>query len=178
MNEIKLILQILFLFIIVNEISPNESTTPGETTTTPGETTTTPGETTTTPGETTTTPGETTTTPVETTTTPVETTTTPGGKASQEEKVICSQTQPLKGIKEECFKGNVLLHGETCCYMTIKYETNEHYECIAVKKDLSSIKETINDIKANYEGSKSINIDCNSSLIRLTLISFLLFFIF
>ena len=93
------------------------------------------------------------------------------------EKKLCDNTQPLKGIKEECFKGNHLSSGETCCYMTIKYETNEHFACIAVSKDLSSIKNLINQKKQEYDGSKSVSIDCNSSLIQISLIS-LLFFIF
>ena len=61
--------------------------------------------------------------------------------------------------------------------MTIKYENNEHYACTAVSKDLGSIKNKIQEIKENYQGSKSIYIDCNSSLIKISLISSLLFFI-
>ena len=107
-----------------------------------------------------------------------------GSESSQESENIklqkerCSETQPLKGIKEDCFQGNSILSGETCCYMTVKYKTNEHYECIAVNKDLKSIKNQIQEIKKNYEGSKSIDIDCNSSLIKISLIPFLLFIIF
>ena len=95
------------------------------------------------------------------------------------ERKLCNETQPLKGIKEECYNGNELSNSnEVCCYMTIKYDTNDHYACIAVTKDKSSIKSKIDEIKKAYEGSKSISIDCNSSLIRITLISFLLFLIF
>ena len=100
---------------------------------------------------------------------------------SPEEKArrLCKETQPLKGIKEECYNGNEIENSnEVCCYMTIKYEANDHFACIAVTKDKSSIKNKIDEIKKEYEGSKSISIDCNSSLIRITLISFLLFLIF
>ena len=93
------------------------------------------------------------------------------------QKKLCDTTQPLKGIKEECFKGNELSNGETCCYMTIKYETNEYFSCVAVQKDKSIIKERINQIRQEYEGSKSIDIDCNSSFIKIFLISFLFFII-
>ena len=95
----------------------------------------------------------------------------------ERQKKLCDTTQPLKGIKEECFKGNELSYGETCCYMTIKYETNEYFSCVAVKKDKSLIKEKINQIKKDYEGSKSIDIDCKSSFIKIYLISFLFFII-
>ena len=61
--------------------------------------------------------------------------------------------------------------------MTIRYETNEYFSCIAVKKDISSIKDKINQIKQEYESTKSINIDCNSSLIKIYLISFIFFLI-
>ena len=99
-------------------------------------------------------------------------------KEKKEEEELCESTQPLKGIKEECFNGNTLIYGETCCYMTIKYETNDFYKCIAVEKDLTSIKQKIEDYKKIYEGSKSIYIDCKSSFIRISLISLFLFFIF
>ena len=95
----------------------------------------------------------------------------------ERQKKLCDTTQPLKGIKEECFKGNEISYGETCCYMTIKYETNEYFSCVAVKKDKSLIKEKINQIKKDYEGSKSIDIDCKSSFIKIYLISFLFFII-
>ena len=94
------------------------------------------------------------------------------------EKRLCKDTQPLKGIKEECFNGNIISSNEVCCYMTIKYETNEHYSCIAVSKDKKTIKDTIKALKQEYESSKSIDIDCNSSLIKISLISILLIFIF
>ena len=96
----------------------------------------------------------------------------------ERQKTLCEDTQPLKGIKEECYTGNPLISGETCCYMTIKYETNDYYKCVAVKKDITSIKEKIDNYKKDYEGSKSIYIDCNSSLIRISLFSLFLFFIF
>ena len=97
----------------------------------------------------------------------------------EKSKRLCGETQPLKGIKEECFQEEIKnSNNEVCCYMTIKYETSEHFECIPVNKNLAEIKNKINEIKQNYEGSKSINIDCNSSLIRITLISFLLFLLF
>ena len=91
---------------------------------------------------------------------------------------LCKDTQPLKGIKEECFKGNTISQNEMCCYMTVKYETNEHYSCIPVSIDKKSVKEKIKALKQEYEGSKSIDIDCNSSLIRISSISILLIFIF
>ena len=94
------------------------------------------------------------------------------------EKRLCKDTQPLKGIKGECFDGNIISSNEVCCYMTIKYETNEHYSCIAVSKDKKTIKDTIKALKQEYEGSKSIDIDCDSSLIKISLISILLIFIF
>ena len=99
---------------------------------------------------------------------------------SDDERAIrlCGETQPLKGIKEECYQGENNSSEETCCYMTVKYETSQHIECISVKKDLGSIKSKIDEIKKTHEGSKSISIDCNSFLIRITLISFLLFLIF
>ena len=97
----------------------------------------------------------------------------------EKSKRLCGETQPLKGIKEECYQEEIKnSNNEVCCYMTIKYETSEHFECIPVNKNLAEIKNKIKEIKQNYEGSKSINIDCNSSLIRITLISFLLFLLF
>ena len=97
----------------------------------------------------------------------------------EKSKRLCGETQPLKGIKEECYQEEITnSNNEVCCYMTIKYETSEHFECIPVNKNLAEIKNKIKEIKQNYEGSKSINIDCNSSLIRITLISFLLFLLF
>ena len=94
-------------------------------------------------------------------------------------KRLCGETQPLKGIKEECYQEKIISsNNEVCCYLTIKYETSEHFECIAINKNLAEIKNKINEYKKNYEGSKSISIDCNSPLIRITLISFLLFLIF
>ena len=97
----------------------------------------------------------------------------------EKSKRLCGETQPLKGIKEECYQEEIKnSNNEVCCYMTIKYETSEYFECIPVNKNLAEIKNKIKEIKQNYEGSKSINIDCNSSLIRITLISFLLFLLF
>ena len=98
-------------------------------------------------------------------------------QSGKKEINLCEETQPSKGIKEECFHGPEIPSGEICCYMTIKYETNDHYACTAVNRDLDSIKNKIQEIKKNYQGSKSIYIDCNSSLIKISLISFILFFI-
>jgi hypothetical protein len=54
-------------------------------------------------------------------------------------------------------------------------ETNEQYPrrmCFNVFGE-----DKINQFKQKYEGSKSINIDCNSSFIKIYLISFLFFII-
>ena len=149
MNKRKKILQFLFLLIIITEIIAPETRFLDENDNTDDDTT---------------------------------------GKTSEfvesetkEEKAkrLCGETQPLKGIKEECFQEEInKSNNEVCCYMTIKYETSEHFECIPINKNLGEIKNKINEYKKNYEGSKSISIDCNSPLLRITLISFLLFLIF
>ena len=77
------------------------------------------------------------------------------------QKKLCEDTNPLKSIKEDFLEGNPNLSEETCYYMTIKYEFNEYYSSTAINKDLSLIKEKIKKIKQEFDGSKSISIDCH-----------------
>lgn len=86
----------------------------------------------------------------------------------------CIQTEPTKDIIEECTLGNILNDGFTCCYLEIKFKYNYYYACIPVQKNLKKIKKKINEIKGDYYGYKSININCNTAYIKSTL-SFLLF---
>ena len=88
----------------------------------------------------------------------------------------CLQTEPTKDIIEECTESNKL-KDKVCCYMTVKYEYNSFYTCYPVEKDKKIIERKINEIKGDYDGCKSIRIDCKSSFIKYNLIILLLILI-
>ena len=90
----------------------------------------------------------------------------------------CLETQPTKGIKDDCLEGNII-EGMKCCYMTIKYKEGTTYGCYPIEKKKSVIKEKIKELKNIYKGSKSIKIDCSSSSLKsyYALLFILIFFI-
>ena len=86
----------------------------------------------------------------------------------------CSETEPSKGIIEDCSKGNNMTSPENmCCYMEIKYDYNKYYECIPLNLTNINWKETIIKKKKEY-GANSIKIKCKSSFIRFKLLFLLL----
>lgn len=89
----------------------------------------------------------------------------------------CIQTEPTEDIIEECTIGNILNDGYTCCYMEVKFKYSSYYGCIPVQKNLKKIKQKIREIKGDYRGHKSIDINCNSSYIKYSLFFVLFFFI-
>ena len=89
----------------------------------------------------------------------------------------CIQTEPTKDIIEECTIGNILNDGYTCCYMEVEFKYSYYYGCIPVQKNLKKIKQKIKEIKGDYYGYKSIDINCNSPYIKYSLFFVLFFFI-
>ena len=89
----------------------------------------------------------------------------------------CIQTEPTKDIIEECTIGNILNDGYTCCYLEVKFKYSYYYGCIPVQKNLKKIKQKIKEIRGDYYGYKSIDINCNSPYIKYSLFFVLFFFI-
>ena len=96
---------------------------------------------------------------------------------AQENVDTCPQTQPTKGIEDDCIKGNGQpIRNKECCYMVVDYKVSEQHACIRVEKNKDKIKDVINNLKKNDTRIKSVDINCNSSFIELSLVLF--FFIF
>ena len=83
----------------------------------------------------------------------------------------CSQTEPLKGIIEDCIKGNDMQGStKTCCYLELKYRYNSYYGCIPINKgNLEDIKDKIKELKKELNVD-SAKIKCKSSFIQLQLL--------
>ena len=78
----------------------------------------------------------------------------------------CENIQPTYGIKEDCINYKIF-NEQSCCYMTINYKYNDFNVCIRISKDKDEIKKKIKEIKEEYEGCKSVTIDCHSNYIEL-----------
>ena len=81
----------------------------------------------------------------------------------------CFKTEPTKGIREDCTsnENNINLNGKAnCCYMTVTYKNNKRYSCYPIKRDKTTIKNKIKELKNIYDGSKKISIDCYSSFLK------------
>ena len=88
-------------------------------------------------------------------------------------KKRCSQTKPLKGIIDDCVKGNKM-EGETCCYLELKYSYNSYYGCIPIdKENLNIIKNKIEELKKERKAD-SAKIKCKSSFIQIQMLLILL----
>ena len=79
----------------------------------------------------------------------------------------CEYALPTQGIRADCIdsfpKDN---NNNICCYMTINYEYNDYNLCIRIAKDINQIKNKITEIKQEYDGCKSVKIDCHSKFIN------------
>jgi len=62
--------------------------------------------------------------------------------------------------------------------MTINYKYNDFNLCIRISKDKDEIKKKIEEIKEEYEGCKSVTIDCHSNYIELVKYSLLFLSLF
>lgn len=87
----------------------------------------------------------------------------------------CINVAPDEGIDETCTNQTTPI--TPCCYMKVKYAHGKTYGCYPVKKDKDKIKEVIEALKKEYIGSKSIEIDCSSKYISLSVISFIALFL-
>ena len=87
----------------------------------------------------------------------------------------CINVAPDEGIDETCTNQTTSI--TPCCYMKVKYAHGKTYGCYPVKKDKDKIKEVIEALKKEYIGSKSIEIDCSSKYISLSVISFIVLFL-
>ena len=83
----------------------------------------------------------------------------------------CINVAPDEGIDETCTNQTTPI--TPCCYMKVKYAHGKTYGCYPVEKDKDTIKEVIKALKKEYIGSKSIEIDCSSKYISLSVISFI-----
>ena len=89
----------------------------------------------------------------------------------------CENIQPTYGIKEDCINYKIF-NEQSCCYMTINYKYNDFNVCIRISKDKDEIKKKIKEIKEEYEGCKSVTIDCHSNYIELVKYSLLFLSLF
>ena len=87
----------------------------------------------------------------------------------------CINVAPDEGIDETCTNQTTSI--TPCCYMKVKYAHGKTYGCYPVEKDKDTIKEVIKALKKEYIGSKSIEIDCSSKYISLSVISFIVLFL-
>ena len=87
----------------------------------------------------------------------------------------CINVAPDEGIDETCTNQTTPI--TPCCYMKVKYAHGKTYGCYPVEKDKDKIKEVIEALKKEYIGSKSIEIDCSSKYISLSVISFIALFL-
>ena len=87
----------------------------------------------------------------------------------------CINVAPDEGIDETCTNQTTSI--TPCCYMKVKYAHGKTYGCYPVEKKKDKIKEVIEALKKEYIGSKSIEIDCSSKYISLSVISFIALFL-
>ena len=86
----------------------------------------------------------------------------------------CLETEPSKGIIDDCVKGNEKVGENTCCYLELKYSYNSYYGCLPLNKDdLKSIKNRVKELKEELKAD-SAKIKCKSSFIQLQMLLILL----
>ena len=82
-----------------------------------------------------------------------------GEEDMSQEELYCAQTQPTKGISEDCTEDNKLSNeNKKCCYVEIKYEQSTKYSCIVIDKGGESEAKKKN---TNYK-----SIVCHSKYIK------------
>ena len=87
---------------------------------------------------------------------------------TDEEK--CKGIQPFEDVIEDCTKYTIPNSDKVCCYLELFFDEGNSYSCYPVKKDKDAIKDEIEALKATYEDCESVNIDCGSSFINLSIV--------
>ena len=62
--------------------------------------------------------------------------------------------------------------------MTIKYKYNNFNTCIRISKNKNYIEKKIDELKKDYRGSMSIDIDCYSNFIKYSFMLLSIFVLF